>query len=40
MAKDSHDSRRNDELIMGRRILIDINYRSDKMKGEVNGKIL
>ena len=40
MAKDSHDSQRNDELIMGHRILIDINYRSDKMRREVNGKIL
>ena len=40
MAKDLRDRRRKDELITGRRILIDINDRSDKMRGEVNGKIL
>ena len=40
MAKDPHDSWRKNELITGRCILININDRSDKMRGEVNGKIL
>ena len=40
MAKDSCDSRREDELIMGRRIPINIYDRSNEMRGEVNGKIL
>ena len=40
MAKGPHDSQRKDELITGRRILIDIKDRSDKVKGEVNRKIL
>ena len=35
MAKDLHDSRRKDELIMGRRIVIDIEDRSDEVRGEV-----
>ena len=40
MAKDPRESQRKDELITGRRILIDIKDRSDKMRGEVNKKIL
>ena len=40
MAKNSHDSRRKNELIMGRRILININDGSDEVNGEVNRKIL
>jgi len=40
LAKDLRDSQRKNELIMDRRIPIDINERSDKMRGEVNGKIL
>ena len=39
MAKDPRDSRRKDELITCHRILININDRSDKMRGEVNRKI-
>ena len=35
VAKDPRDSRRKDELIMGRRILIDIEDKSDEMRGEV-----
>ena len=35
VAKDPRDSRRKDELITGRRILIDIEYKSDEMRGEV-----
>ena len=40
MAKNSHDSRRKNEFIMGRRILININDGSDEVSGEVNRKIL
>ena len=40
MAKGPRDSQRKDELITGRRILIDIKDRSDKVKGEVDKKIL
>jgi len=40
MAKDPHDSRRKDELIMGRCILININDGSDEVSGEVYKKIL
>ena len=40
MAKDLHDSRRKDELITGRYILININDKGDEMRGEVNSKIL
>ena len=40
MAKDSRDSRRKNELITGRYILIDIKDRSDEVRGEVNSKIL
>ena len=40
VVKDPCDRRRKDELIMGRCILIDINDRSDKVRGEVNSKIL
>ena len=40
MAKDLCDSRRKNELITGRCILIDIKDRSDEVKREVNGKIL
>ena len=40
MAKNSHDSRRKNELIMGRLILININDGSDEVSGEVNRKIL
>ena len=35
VAKDPRDSRRKDELITGRRILIDIEDKSDEMRGEV-----
>ena len=35
MSKDSHDSRRKDELITCSHILIDINDRSDEVRGEV-----
>ena len=35
VAKDSRDNRRKDELIMGRRIVIDIEDRSDEVRGEV-----
>ena len=38
MAKDLHDSRRKDELITGRHILIDIKDRSDEVRGEVYGE--
>ena len=40
MAKDPHDSRRKDELIMGHRILIDIKDRSDEVSGKVYNKVL
>ena len=40
IAKDLHDSRRKDELITGRHILIDIKDRSDEVRGEVYRKIL
>ena len=40
MAKEPHDSKRKDELIMGRRILIDIYKGNYKVKGEVNRDIL
>ena len=35
VAKDPRDNRRKDELIMGRRIVIDIEDRSDEVRGEV-----
>ena len=35
MLKDPRDNRRKDELIMGRRIVIDIEDRSDEVRGEV-----
>ena len=40
MAKTPHDSRRKNELITGRCILIDINEGSNKVNGEVYIKIL
>ena len=40
MAKDPYDSQKKDGLITGCRILIDIKDRSDKMRGDVNRKIL
>ena len=40
MAKDPHDSRRKDELIMGRCILIDIKDRSDEVSGKVYNEVL
>ena len=40
MAKDPHDSRRKNELITGRCILININDGSDEVRGIVNRKIL
>ena len=40
MVKDPRDSWRKDELIMGCRILIDINDGSDEVRGELNRKIL
>ena len=40
MAKDPCDSRRKNELITGRRILIYIKDRDDEVEGEVDGKIL
>ena len=40
MANDPRDTWRKNELITGCRILIDIKDRSDKVKGEVNRKIL
>ena len=40
MAKDLCDSRRKDELIIGRRILIDSKDRSDELRGEVYGEVL
>ena len=40
MAKDLRDSRKKDELITGRRILIDIKNRSDEVKREVYGEVL
>ena len=38
--KDSRDSRRKDELIMGSSVLIHINNRYDEVRGKVDGKIL
>ena len=35
VAKDPRDNRRKDELITGRRIMIDIEDRSDEVRGEV-----
>ena len=40
MMKNLHDSRRENELIMGRRILIDIYKGEYEMKGKVNSKSL
>ena len=40
MVNDSRDSGRKDELITGRRILIDIKDKSDEVRGEVYRKIL
>ena len=40
MAKNLRDSRRKNELITSRRILININNRSDEGSGEVNNKII
>ena len=40
MAKDLHDSRRNNELITGRRIPIDIYKGQNEVKKEVNRDIL
>ena len=40
IVKDPCDNRRKDELITGRRILIDIKDRSDEVRREVNRKIL
>ena len=40
MAKDPHDSRRKNELIMGHHILININDGSDEVRREVNRKII
>ena len=40
MANDLCDSRRKDELITGRRILVDIKDRSDEVRGEVYGEVL
>ena len=40
MVEEPHDSRRKNELITGRRILIDIYKGEYKMKRKVNGKIL
>ena len=40
MAKNSHDSRRKNELITSRRMLININNGSDEVSREVNSKII
>ena len=40
MAKDPRDSRKKNELIIGRRIPIDIYDRDNEMKGKVYEKIL
>ena len=40
MVKDPCDSRRKDELIMGRRIPIDIYEGQDEVRGKINGKSL
>ena len=39
MAKDPRDSQRKDELITGRRILIEIKDRSDEVRKEVYRKV-
>ena len=40
MAKNSHDSRRKNELITGRRILIDIYEGQDDVRRKINRDIL
>ena len=40
MVNDPHDSRRENELITGHRILIEIYKGEYEMKGKVNGKPL
>ena len=40
MANESHDSRKKDQLIMGRRILIDIYKGENEMRGKVYSKVL
>ena len=40
MANESRDSGRKNELIMSRRIPIDIYKGQNKVKGEVNGNVL
>ena len=40
MANDPHDSRRENKLITGHRILIDIYKGEYEMRGKVNGKPL
>ena len=40
MAKNSHDSRRKNEFIMGRHIPIDIYKGEYEVRGKVNGKPL
>ena len=40
MVKDSRDSRRKNELIMGRRIPIDIYEGQNEVKGKINSESL
>ena len=40
MANDPYDSKREDKIITGHRILIDIYKEEYEMKGKVNGKLL